>query len=183
MRTPALALVAVLVAFAAFASAAIERLDLPQMVQRADGGIHGRIVAKNVIRIDHEVDGMKLYYTTLTIEGTNLATGATQLVDVTFPGGFVSDSEGVFNSEAPSADDQKVGNEVVAFWKHEENMGGDLAGNALMCSHGGLYRVFDSKKGRIVQGRGDGYAIDRNVALNDLKTRVTGLSEQKQQKR
>jgi hypothetical protein len=46
-----------------------------------------------------------------------------------------------------------------------------------------LYRVFDSKKGRIVQGRGDGYAIDRNVALNDLKTRVTGLSEQKQQKR
>ena len=65
MRTPALALVAVLVAFAAFASAAIERLDLPQMVQRADGGIHGRIVAKNVIRIDHEVDGMKLYYTCL----------------------------------------------------------------------------------------------------------------------
>jgi hypothetical protein len=30
---------------------------------------------------------------------------------------------------------------------------------------------------------GDGYAIDRNVALTDLKTRVTGLSEQKQQKR
>lgn len=183
MRRSLYSLAALLAVLALCATAAIERLDLSQMVQRADGGIHGRIVAKNVVRIDHERDGVKLYYTTLTIEGANLATGAAQTVDVVFPGGFVSETDGVFNSEAPSADDQKVGNEVVAFWKHEDNMGGDLAGNALMCSHGGLYRTFGSKKGRIVQGRGEGYAIDRNTTLADLKTRVAALQQAKQQKR
>jgi hypothetical protein len=183
MRKHAYALAALLVAFSAFATAAIERLDLSQMVQRADGAVHGRIVAKKVIRIDHPKDGPELYYTTLTVEGVNLASGQPQTVDVTFPGGFISPTEGVYNSEAPSADDQKVGNDVVAFWKREKNMGGDLAGNALMTSHGGLYRTIASKNGRVVQGRGDGYAVPANIALDDLRARIQTLTEQKNQQR
>ena len=38
------------------------------------------------------------------------------------------------NSEAPSADDVRIGNRVVAFYKWIDNMGGDLAGNALYAS-------------------------------------------------
>jgi hypothetical protein len=166
-------------ALGSLGGAAIERLDLRQMVQRADGAVSGTIVAKHVIRIDHEVDGPELYYTILTVEGSSLTNGAAQTVEVTFPGGFVNATEGVFNSEAPSADDQRIGNKVVVFYKAEENIGGDLSGNALMCSHGGLYRTFQGKQGVIVQGRGDGYAVATNIALGELGTRVQALAAQK----
>ena len=37
--------------------------------------------------------------------------------DVTFQGGFIDEEHGVYNSEAPVADDVKIGNRVVAFYK------------------------------------------------------------------
>jgi hypothetical protein len=81
--------------------------------------------------------------------------------------------EGVFNSEAPSADDIAIGNKVVAFYKWTNNMGGDLSGNALYASHGGLYRTFTARtNGVIVQGRGEGYAITSNRTLVELRQQV-----------
>jgi hypothetical protein len=139
----------------------------------------GTIVGRNVIRIDHPIDGPELYFTSLTIEGRSLTTDLPQTVDVWFGGGFVSPTEGVFNSEAPSMDDQKVGNQVVAFYKFVENMGGDLSGNVLSCWHGGLFRTFESRNGTIVQGRGDGYAIPSNVRLAELNERIRELAGQK----
>jgi hypothetical protein len=168
---------------AVLGTAQIERLDLAQMVQKADDAVIGTIVGRNVIRIDHPVDGPELYYTSLTIEGSSLASGAPRTVDVWFGGGFVSETEGVFNSEAPSADDQRIGNKVVAFYKFEENMGGDLSGNALMAWHGGLYRTFESRQGTVVQGRGNGYAVAANVRLADLTTQVRDLAAQKPAKK
>lgn len=163
-------------------TAQIERLDLNQMVRRSDDGIVGTITGRNVIRIDHPVDGPELYFTSLTIEGRSLSTDEPRTVDVWFGGGFVSPTEGVFNSEAPSMDDQKIGNKVVAFFRHEENMGGDLSGNALMTWHGGLYRTFESRRTTFVQGRGDGYAIPTNVRLADLDSQVKSLAEAKRVK-
>ena len=170
---------AALAGAAVLGTAQIERLDLPQMVQRSDDALIGKITARNVIRIDHEVDGPELYYTSITIEGRSLSTNEPRTVDVWFGGGFINATEGVFNSEAPSMDDQKVGNQIVAFYKFEENMGGDLSGNALMTWHGGLYRTFESRGATIVQGRGDGYAIPSNLRLNDLDAQVKTLAQAK----
>jgi hypothetical protein len=168
---------------AVLGTAQIERLDLAQMVQKTDDAVLGTIVGRNVIRIDHPVDGPELYFTSLTIEGTSMSTGQPSTVDVWFGGGFVSETEGVFNSEAPSADDQRIGNRVVAFYKFTENMGGDLAGNALMCWHGGLYRTFESRQGTVVQGRGNGYAVPSNVRLAELTTQVRELAARKPAKK
>lgn len=159
--------------------AQIERLDLGQMVVRADNAVHGKIVASKVTRIDHPRDGVELYFTTLTIEGRSVYTGAQLKVDVSFPGGFIDATRGVYNSEAPSADDQKVGNEIVAFYKWSDNMGGDFASNALYASHGGLFRVASAKNGsEVVLGRGEGYAISSNLKISELDQRVAQIRQQ-----
>ena len=171
---------AALVVAAGWSTAQIERLDLPSMVAKTDNCVYGTIVKSEVIRIDHKVDGPELYYTLLTIEGRSLQSNeeGTQNLTTTviFPGGFVSKTEGVRNSEAPASDEIKVGNKVVAFYKYSPNMGGDLAGNALYASHGGLYTTFERNGKSFVQGRGDGYAIPTNQRLDDLSPQIASLA-------
>lgn len=162
---------------AVLGQAQIERLSLDQMVSKADDAIHGTITSSEVIRIDHPVDGPELYFTHLTIEGTSLVDGGQHTVVVTFAGGFIDDENGVWNSEAPSADDIEIGNEIVAFYAFTENMGGDLEANALYAAHGGLYRTVTGRKGTVVLGRGEGYAIENNVKLQQLDTQISAISQ------
>jgi hypothetical protein len=157
--------------------AQIERLTLDQMVQKTDNAVTGTIVKSKVFRVDHPIDGPELYYTTLTIRGRSLVDAKPLEVDVTFPGGFISETEGVWNSEAPTADEIKVGNRVVAFFGWTNNMGGDVAANALWASHGGLYRVARSRKGDVVLGKGLGYAISSNVQMDRLDSDITQLAD------
>jgi len=145
-------------------------------VAKTDNAVYGVITARKVIRIDHPKDGVELYFTSLTIEGTSLRDGKPTTATVWFGGGFVDATHGVWNSEAPKADDQKIGSSVVAFYKWVENMGGDLSGNALYSWHGGLYRTFQAPKGVIVQGRGPGYAVTQNLTLSDLRTEIGKLA-------
>jgi len=161
----------------AFLPAQIERLSLDDMVQRTDDVVYAEIVSREVIRIDDAVDGPELYFTHLTLEGTSLRDGEDTTITVTFPGGFVSATEGVWNSEAPSDDDIKLGNRVVAFEKHLANAGGGLECNFLYASHGGLYRTVDGPEGTVVLGRGPGYAIDNNLRLTDLESAVAAISK------
>lgn len=180
-RTATIGAVALLCGAATLGVAQIIRLDLPGMVGMADNAVHGTITAREVIRIDHPTDGPELYFTALTVQGRSLITNQPTTVDVWFGGGFINDTEGVHNSEAPSADDQKIGNEVVVFYRWEPNMGGDHAGNGLICWHGGLFRTFQTRTGKtIVQGRGEGYAIDTNIELGDLETQIQKLAKAKQ---
>ena len=88
--------------------AQIERLTLDQMVQKTDNAVAGTIVKSKVFRVDHPIDGPELYFTTLTIRGKSLFDSSPLQVDVTFPGGFISETEGVWNSEAPTADEIKI---------------------------------------------------------------------------
>lgn len=166
---------AALVAVASLAWAQIERLTLADMAQKVTNAVDGTIIERKVFRVDHPVDGPELYFTTLTIEGESAFDGKPLTVDVTFPGGFVNPDEGVSNSEAPSADDIKLGNRVVAFYRWTNNMGGDVAANQLYASHGGLYRVIETKAGAVVQGRGDGYAINANTKAADLRMQLSKL--------
>ncbi|MEM7308392.1 MAG: hypothetical protein AAF682_17055 [Planctomycetota bacterium] len=164
---------------AALGTAQIERLTLEQMVAKTDNAVIAEITGSRVFRVDHPVDGPELYYTTLTLAGTSLADGKPITVDVTFPGGFISDTEGVHNSEAPSADDIRVGNQIVAFYRWTNNMGGDVAANALYASHGGLFRTVAGPTGTVVLGRGEGYAVDTNKSLGSLKKAVQSLVEKR----
>ena len=163
-----------LVSAGTLAAAQIERLDLPTMVQRTDDAVYGAIVAKEVAKIvSEEPDGPTLYFTKITVDGYSLRSGQPKVVDMWYGGGFVSPTEGVHNSEAPSADDTKIGNKVVAFHKYEYNMGNGLSGYALYAWHGGLFRTFTNRAGDVVvQGRGDGYAVPTNLTLSDLDGQI-----------
>jgi hypothetical protein len=157
------------------APAQIKEYSLREMVMTADGAVHGQIINSVVFRVDSEIDGPELYFTTLTIEGTELNGGRAVTLDVTFAGGFVDEENGVHNSEAPSDDDIKIGNVVVAFYKWSDNMGGDVAANALYASHGGLYRTVDGPTGTVVLGRGEGYAIESNKSVEALATAIQSI--------
>ena len=156
-------------------SAQIKSFTLEEMVQTADQAVYGQIIGSRVIRVDHPTDGPDLFYTVLTIEGRTLAGAQPITVDVTFRGGFIDATTGVFNSEAPAADDVQVGKRVVAFYRWTDNMGGGVAANALVAAHGGLYRAVEGPRGPAVLGRGEGYAVQANVRLSNLETAVTDL--------
>jgi hypothetical protein len=89
----------------------------------------------------------------------------------------MDDEHGVWNSEAPSSEDTKLGNQVVVFFKHCENMGGDLEADALYASHGGLFRTARGKNGLVVLGRGDGYAIAHNTLVESLDESITQIHD------
>lgn len=168
--------------FAALLGAEIQRLDLSTMVASTDDAVFGKILGREVIRFDHPEDGPDLFFTHLTVEGRSLVDGSAQTVTVTYPGGFIDEENGVHNSEAPSEDDVKDGNQVVVFYKWSPNMGGDLAGNALYASHGGLFRTAKGSKGRVVLGRGDGYAVATNVLLDQLDENITRLTQEQRRR-
>ena len=168
-----LVFVYVLAALQPAPQAQVVRLDLTQMLEQTDDCVFGRIEARRVLRIDHPVDGPGLYFTTLTVVGRSLVSEEDVRVDVTYAGGFVDERNGVFNSEAPSEDEVRLGTEVVVFHGWSSNLGGDLAGQALWGSHGGLYPCRTNRAGEtIVLGRGVGYPIDANTSLESLASEV-----------
>jgi len=175
-----LLLVAVMLPLAAGAAfASIERLSLRQMVEKTDGAVFGQIVGRQVTAVPMTDGSGELFFTTLTVQGRALygtAAGQALTVSVSFPGGFVDRERGVWNAEAPSEDDVRVGNRIVAFYKWSDDMGGGFAANALYASHGGLFRTFETKQGtRVVQGRGQGYAVPANRTLVDVEREAAGL--------
>jgi hypothetical protein len=168
-------------ALGAATPAQIKSLTLDEMVSTADNAVYGQIVGSRVFRVDGDDQdaGPELFYTTLTIQGRSLASSQPLTVDVTFRGGFVSETEGVFNSEAPAADDVKVGKTVIGFYRWSDDLGGGVPANALVAAHGGLYRTVDGPRGSAVLGRGEGYAIGANRRVADLETAVAALYKAK----
>jgi hypothetical protein len=161
-----------LAALGAASPAQIKRYTLDEMVLTSDQAIYGQIIGTRVSRYDSPVDGEGLFFTTITIQGRTLSDDRATTVDVWFRGGFLSATEGVFNSEAPAADDVKLGKKVVAFYRWADDVGNGGGGNALMAAHGGLYRTVDGPHGPAVLGRGDGYAISTNRYVAQLESAV-----------
>ena len=91
------------------------------------------------------------------------------------PGGFLDETNGVWNSEAPRDDEVEIGQRVVVFYKWLDDMGGGVSGNALYAMHGGLFRTAVGPKGRVVLGRGQGYAIRQNATLDDVDSAVSSI--------
>jgi hypothetical protein len=182
---PRLGLSAVLLASALglAAHAQIRSFTLPEMVQTADQAVYGQILSSRVFRADSATEGPELYYTELVVQGMKLADGQPITVAVTFRGGFVSETEGVFNSEAPAADDVRVGKRIVAFYRWSDDLGGGVPANALVAAHGGLYRTVEGPHGAAVLGRGEGYAISANMRVEQLQSAVHLLAAGKPAKR
>jgi hypothetical protein len=170
-------------AFGASSLAQIKSLTLEEMVQSADQAIYGQIIGSRVFRVDSERDGPENYFTTITVQGRTLSDSQPTTVDITFRGGFISETEGVFNSEAPAADDVKVGKRVVAFYRWSDDIGGGVPANSLVAAHGGLYRTVEGPRGAAVLGRGEGYAVRANLHLEQLESSVRLLSSTKPAKR
>jgi len=154
----------------------IVETDLAGMMKSyADGAVVGEITKQKVFRVDHPTDGQELYFTTITIEGRAVGEKTKTTVDVTFSGGFIDPEHGAYNSESPAADDVKVGNRVVAFYKWQADYGAGRSGNSLSCAHGGLYRTVEGTKDTLILGRGKGYAVSQNTKLGALDTKVASL--------
>ena len=168
--------VLLLAALGAATRAQIKSFTLEEMVRTADQAVYGQITGSRVFRADSPNDGAELYYTTITIQGRSLTNGLPTTVDVTFRGGFIDATQGVYNSEAPAADDVKVGKRVIAFYRWADDMGGGVARKALVAAHGGLYRTVETASGPAVLGRGAGYAIGTNRYVSQLESAVRLLA-------
>jgi hypothetical protein len=149
----------------------VKKLNLQQMITETDNAIVGEITDRNVTCIE----GPELYFTHLTIKGRSLVDGSDTTVVVTYAGGFLDDEHGVWNSEAPSDENTKLGNEVVVFYKHVEDLGGGQEANAVYAAHAGLYRTIEGRKGTVVLGHGSGCAVPSNIALDTLDKQITTI--------
>ena len=172
MKTPSYFVLsaALVAALGTFGSAQIERLDLETMAQRVDNAVYAEIVGRHIFSVDHPTDGPDNYFTTLTLRGESLMDNNPIQVDVTFAGGWDPETgTGVYNSEAPSPDDVRIGNKIIAFYKWQPNMGADVAANSLYAAHGGLYRTALAGENVVVMGRGEGYAVEQNTTVKNLR--------------
>ena len=166
-------------AFGVASLAQIKSFTLDEMIRTADQAVYGQIIGSRVFRVDSPSDGAELYYTEITLMGRTLADGQPTTVALTFRGGFLNANEGVYNSEAPAADDVAVGKRVVAFYRWADDMGGGVPANALVAAHGGLYRTVEGPQGPAVLGRGAGYAVPTNRYLSQLESAVRLLASGK----
>ncbi len=164
------------------ASAQVKAMNLSEMVESADRGVLGQIVSKRVTRLDAP-DGRAYYYTTMLVDGRLLAEGTPIQLEVSFPGGFVSEEEGYWHSESPSAEETEVGATVVLFTKWYAGLGGNLSADWLYALHGGLFRTVESPSGAVVLGRGQGYAVAKNMRLADLQQAVARIQQEIQDKK
>ena len=174
MMRRALALCGAALFLAGSTNAQVRALNLSEMVEACDHGVYGQILSKRVSRIDAE-DGRVLYFTTMTLEGRQLSDGTPVRIDVSYPGGFISEEEGYWHSESPGAEETRVGSHIVAFYKWFDGMGGAHATNWLYANHGGLYQSVEGPQGSMVLGRGNGYAVSRNLRVTDLEASVRQL--------
>lgn len=156
---------------AAFAD--VMALDLKTMVQKhADVAVVGTIEAVTYSEFPLD-DGSPAGYTNLLVKGENLYTGKPETVTASFVGGFI-DGQRVYSAEEPSAAEVRVGRRVVVFtatWPSK----GNAPPRCLVAQHAGIFSVQPGPQGEVVLGKGEGFAIDRNVLLASLKAQAAEL--------
>ncbi|MFT5285034.1 MAG: hypothetical protein ACI8TQ_001195 [Planctomycetota bacterium] len=186
MKNRSLLLAALVLAFGGAAGIAqVKALSLTELTTFADNAVIGTVVASRVIDLGNERDGYELYYTVFTVEGDSIYNGRKTSVDVVARGGWIDKDRGIgcWNSEAPHATEIAVGKQVVAYYKWVDNIGRGTGANILYASHGSLFRTAKGPNGLVVLGRGDGYAINKNMKLSSLRTASRTILDQAAKKK
>ena len=172
-RSGVAAVAALLGLGAAAAFADVMALDLKTMVQKyADVAVVGTI--EGVTYSERPLDdGSPAAYTNLVVKGENLYTGKAETVTASFVGGFIG-AQRIQSAEEPSAAETQVGRRVVAFtapWPSK----GNAPPRCLVAQHAGIFLVQPGPKGEVVLGKGEGFAVPRNLLLAELKTQAAEL--------
>jgi hypothetical protein len=156
--------------------ACIEELDLTQMVAKTDAAVCGTITNVRTVRYAPPGDD-RLIYTLLTVEGTDLYTGQPRSIEAAFLGGtYQGDSMMVTSMPAP--DEYRLGNDVVVFSAPVEGWGPEVD-RCVYAAMGGIYRVISGRKGEVVLGKGEGFAVSGNMRLADLQAAASGEARNK----
>ena len=160
---------------ATFVQGSIRTLTLDQMMANVDNAVVGQIVDRHVFRADHPVDGT-MYFTTITVDGTSLIDGQPLRVPVTYLGGWIDENEGTSTSVTPDPNTVALGKRVVAFYAQTDNMGYGVAANQLVASHGGVFQVVQRRAKLLTLGKGQGFAIDKNIEVGVLRSRTQKIA-------
>ncbi|MHC4823170.1 MAG: hypothetical protein ACYTEP_04035 [Planctomycetota bacterium] len=151
-------------------SACIEELNLSQMVTKTDSAVHGTITNVRSVMFDAGGKDQRIY-TILTVEGQDLYTGQAVTEDAAFIGGTY-EGQSMMTSSMPAPADYRLGNEVVVFRGQVEGWHPEID-HAVYAAMGGIYRTVDTKRGTVVLGKGQGFAVDNNVLVSSLKTSIS----------
>jgi hypothetical protein len=157
--------------------ACIEELDLAQMVAKTDAAVRGTITDVRTVRYTPPGDD-RLIYTVLTVQGTDLYTGQPRTIEAAFLGG-THEGDSMIVTSMPAPSEYRLGNEVVVFSAPVEGWGPEVD-RCVYASMGGIFRAVDSRKGEVILGKGQGFAVEQNVRLADLQTAITREMERKQ---
>lgn len=149
--------------------ACIEELDLPAMVSKTDAAVRGTITDVRTVRYTPPGDD-RLIFTLVTVEGTDLYTGQPRTLEAGFVGGtYQGDSMMVTSMPAP--DEYRLGNDVVMFSAPVEGWGPEVD-RCVYAAMGGIFRVVPGRKGEVVLGKGEGFAVSNNALLAELRTSI-----------
>ncbi|GJM21854.1 MAG: hypothetical protein DHS20C15_17690 [Planctomycetota bacterium] len=161
--------VALTVALPAVAS--IKAMTLRELMSITSGAVHGTVVARETVQRGFPQSGA--VYTLLTIRGESVRTGEPTEVTVAFHGSHeVADRYTI--SEMPTLQDTRIGAEVVAFFNPRK----ELDGSPVIFDYSGIYRVERAFDKPVLMGKGEGFAFDKNEALDVVRQRVRQVHQE-----
>jgi hypothetical protein len=149
--------------------ACIEELDLAKMVAKTDAAVRGTITDVRTVRYTPPGDD-RLIFTVLTVEGTDLYTGQARTIEAAFLGG-VHQGDSMMVTSMPAPSEYRLGNQVLLFSAPVEGWGPEVD-RCVYAAMGGIFREVAAKQGAVVLGKGEGFAVERNVRLADLQTAI-----------
>ncbi len=149
--------------------ACIEELDLAQMVAKTDAAVNGTITNVRTVRYTPPGDD-RLIYTLVTVAGTDLYTGQARTLEAAFVGG-THEGDSMMVTSMPAPSEYRVGNSVILFSAPVEGWGPDVE-RCVYAAMGGIFREIAGKKGAVILGKGEGFAVSQNVRLADLQTSI-----------
>lgn len=158
------------------AYACIEALDLNKMVARTDVAVRGTITSVRSVQYTPPGDDRQIY-TLIRVEGEDLYTGQPQTVEAAFLGG-THRGESWLVTSMPAPSEYRVGNKVVAFTAPVSDWGPEIQ-RCLYASYGGIFREIATRGGPVVLGKGEGFAIEGNMRIEELRAGIAAALELK----
>ncbi len=188
-----LGLIAALLAGAA--SACIEALTLPKMLSRIQvrgpvipgvprgDVVEGKVTGVRSVRINPTgMDFDDRIYTVVEVTGTSLLTGRPVRQEAAFLGGVFQGESMLVTSMPGNPRLYSPGNEVVIFAAPVNDWHPSIT-HAIYAATGGIYQVVGTPRhGKVVLGKGEGFAVDRNLPVSELRQSIARILHSKEVK-